>query len=382
MASPRKIARISPSTSPMDASYSTPADVSKETNWLAADRPEIIYWLFNYEPKWEAVSKEVKLLSESLRKRFATRIISLDQRGEKISLRGRDKHLPLPLGLIGLPLMMRAARAADINHVFASASAPMLTKLLASRGKTVLTIAKGTPVLESVEKNAAILKELNGIVVESERDKDLMLQLGVSPDRVQLIYPGIAPQSTRIPSGPFTIMFASSPFQKHGLLSRGINLMIEVARLLPDVRFRFVWRTGPQRVKELVRDAGTRNVEIIEGFVSDMNALYDSSHAAILPALAYNSLKPCPHSGLDSLAHGKPLLVSSATSFAHLVEERQCGVVFEPTIPSLCDAIRELKSRYSHYQANALPTSQACFSRAEFVSRYAALYSSLLRDAA
>jgi glycosyltransferase involved in cell wall biosynthesis len=366
----------------MDDNYSGPAEVSQETDRLAADQPEIIYWMFNYAPKWEAVSKEVQLLSESLRQRFATRIISLDQRREKISLRGRNKHLPLPLGLIGLPLMMRAAKAANINHVFASASVPLLAQLLASRGKTVLTIAKDTPALDSVEKNAAVLKELESIVVESERDKDLMLQLGVSPERVQLIYPGIEPQSTRIPSGPFTIMFASSPFQKLGLLSRGINLMIEVARLLPDVRFRFVWRTGPQRVRKMVRDAGTTNVEIVEGFVADMNELYDSSHAGILPALAHNSLKPCPHSGLHSLAHGKPLLVSSATSFAHLVEERQCGVVFEPTIPSLCDAIRELKSRYSHYQANALPTSQACFSRAEFVGRYAALYTSLLRDAA
>ena len=335
--------------------------------------------MFNYEPKWEAASKEVKLLATSLRDRFDTRIFSLDQRGDKIGFRGRDKHLPLPLGLLGLPLMLRSANAASINHLFASASVPLLPRLLARRDNSVLTIVKGTSQLDSIEKHAEKLKAFRCIVAESERDKDFMLQLGLPSERVQLIYPGIEPMSTRIPSGRFTILFASSPLQKLNLLSRGIYLMVEVAKLLPGVQFRFVWRTGPERVKTLVEEAGVTNVEIIEGFVPDMEAMYDAAHATILPALAYHSLKPCPRSGLHSLAHGKPLLVSSVTSFAGLIEENQCGVVFEPNIESLCTAILELKNRYQHYQANALPTSLACFSKAEFVERYAALYTSLVR---
>ncbi len=365
----------------MSASSQHSASLTRDTakDRRAGPRPQVIYWMFNYMPKWEAVSKEVKLLATSLRDRFGTRIISLDQRGDKISFRGRDKHLPLPLGLLGLPLMLRSANAAAINHLFASASTPLLPRLLARRDNSVLTIAKGASPLDSIEKNAEKLKAFRCIVVESERHKDFMLQLGLPPERVQLIYPGIKPMSTRIPSGPFTILFASSPLQKLNLLSRGIYLMVEVAKRLPDVHFRFVWRARPERVKALVEEAGVTNVEIIEGFVPDMEAMYDAAHAIILPGLAHNSLKPCPRSGLHSLAHGKPLLLSSVTSFAGLMEERQCGVVFEPTIDSLRTAILELKDRYQHYQANALPTSLACFSKTEFVDRHAALYTSLLR---
>lgn len=111
--------------------------------------------------------------------------------------------------------------------------------------------------------------------------------------------------------------------------------MIELAKLMPEVRFRLVWRTGPDRVEALVREAGVENVEIVAGFVPDMGAMYDSAHATILAALTHNSLKPCPHSGLRSLAHGKPVLVSHATSFAGIVKARGCGVVFEPTVESL-----------------------------------------------
>jgi glycosyltransferase involved in cell wall biosynthesis len=386
----RRASRMDSPRKPMHRSAGAPserrsrpwAEKRGDATHAKRQRPQVTYWIFNYAPKWEAASKEVRLLARSLRQRFATRIISLDQRSDKVSLFGRDKHLPLPMALLGFPFMMRSARAAGINHIFASARMPLVKHFLPSQGNTILTITKGVPDLSCMEKNAKILASLQYIVVESEFDKDLMQQLGIPEERVKLIYPGIEPQPTRIPSGPFTIMFASSPLQKLGLLSRGIHLMVEVARLLPDVHFRLVWRSGPKRVRELIAEAGVRNVELVEGFVADMKSMYDSAHATILPGLAHNSLKPAPHSGLHSLAHGKPLLVSRVTSLAGLVEEKQCGVVFEPTIPSLREAILELKRRYDHYQANALPTSRACFSRSEFIERYADLYTTLLRDAA
>jgi glycosyltransferase involved in cell wall biosynthesis len=109
--------------------------------------------------------------------------------------------------------------------------------------------------------------------------------------------------------------------------------------------------------------------------------MYHSAHATILPALANNSLKPCPHSGLHSLAHGKPLLVSQAVSLSEIVDDKQCGVVFESTIPSLCGAIEELRDRYDHYQSNALWTSRSAFSKRRFVEQYADLYDGLLTDA-
>ena len=50
---------------------------------------------------------------------------------------------------------------------------------------------------------------------------------------------------------------------------------------------------------ELIAAAGVQNVSVINGYVEDMGALYDSVHATVLPGLDYTSFKPAPHSALE-----------------------------------------------------------------------------------
>jgi glycosyltransferase involved in cell wall biosynthesis len=348
------------------------------TDAIASRRRNVTYWVFNYVPKWEAASMEIRLLAESFRDRFGASIISFDQHRNGMDLQTQDRHLPLPLGIISLPLLMWSTRDVGINHIFASAGETRLTRLLAARGNTILTIAKDNPWLDRIEKNAAALRSLQCVVVESERHRDLMMQLGLPAERVKLIYPGVECAPVRAPNDPFTILFATSPLQKYGLLSRGVHLMIAAAARLPEIRFRFVWRKNAGSIRALVHESGAKNIEILSGFIEDMSAQYDAAHATILPALSETSLKPCPHSGLLSLAHGKPLLISRPTSLAGVVERERCGVVFEPTISGLCNAVRVLQASYSDFQRNAQPTVQAHFSKAAFIERYADLYDKLL----
>jgi glycosyltransferase involved in cell wall biosynthesis len=341
--------------------------------------PQVAYWAFNYMPKWEAASKEIKLLADSFRHRIGTRIISFDQHRNGADMRTHDSHFSIPIGMLGLPMLWWSTKEVKINHVFASAGETRLTRLLAMRENTILTVAKDSSRLDRIEKNAPALKSLRLVVVESERHRDLLLQLGLSDDQVKLIYPGVECVPIKRPEGPFTILFATSPLQKYDLLSRGVYLMIAAAKLLPDVRFRLIWRKHPEAVQALVREAGATNVDIITGFIADMGAHYDAAHATILPALTEMSLKPCPHSALLSLAHGKPVLASRPMSISSIIEEDECGAVFDPTVASLRDAITRLKSNYDHFQSHAQSTIRARFSESQFVERYAALYNSLLR---
>jgi glycosyltransferase involved in cell wall biosynthesis len=342
--------------------------------------PRVAYWIFNYMPKWEAASKEIALLAGAFRQELGTRIISFDQHRNGVAMQAGNSHLSIPLGMLGLPMLWWSTRAVKINHVFASAGETRLTPLLAARENTILTVAKDSIWLDRIERNATTLKSLRCVVVESERHRDLMFQLGLSRDQVRLIYPGTDCKPVHRPAGPFTILFASSPLQKYDLLSRGVHLMIAAAKQLPDVRFRLIWRKHPEAVKAVVREAGVDNVDIYTGFIADMGAHYDAAHAAILPALTEMSLKPCPHSALLALAHGKPVLASRPVSISSIIDQDQCGAVFDPTVASLCDAIDRLRTRYDHFQANAQPTIRARFSESQFVARYAALYHSLLRD--
>jgi lysophospholipase L1-like esterase len=199
------------------------------------------YWIFNYEPQWEAVSKEIDTLVRGLGDGAVGSVVSLNVRDRSLRWRGALKRIPLPQGLALYPLLRSHAAAPGINHLFASASERWLAPMLARR-QGVLTVAKGSSNLGAIERNSETLRRFRAVVTQSEWDRDLMRQVGVAEQSLRLIRPGIPLAPYREPAGPFTILFASSPFAADDFLTRGIQLMIRVATRAPDVRFLLAWR--------------------------------------------------------------------------------------------------------------------------------------------
>ena len=216
--------------------------------------------------------------------------------------------MPLPFGLPLYPLLKPFASRPGINHLFASAGERLLTPILARRNG-VLTVAKDTTSLAGYERNARWFAQFRAIVVQGERDRELMRQVGVSERAIRMIRPGVPIAPYREATGPFTLLFASSPLTAEHFLSRGIYLMVRAAARMPEVQFLLVWRTKHlAKLQGLIAELGVRNINVLDGVVSDMGAVYDRVHATVLPAMEHQSFIPCPRSGLDSLAHGKPLL--------------------------------------------------------------------------
>jgi glycosyltransferase involved in cell wall biosynthesis len=108
-----------------------------------------------------------------------------------------------------------------------------------------------------------------------------------------------------------------------------------------------------------------------------MAAVYDSVHAAVLPGLEHRSFIPCPRSGLEALAHGKPLLLSNLVSIAPSVARSAAGVVFEPTVTGLKAAILQLQADYARYQANTQSYIADHFSPTTHLELHRRLYQSL-----
>jgi glycosyltransferase involved in cell wall biosynthesis len=345
---------------------------------VTEESAKVGYWIFNYAPKWEAASKEVERLSTQFADTFETNVISMNLKNQKVSLRGRVKYLPLPYALVGLPLLSRVAASFQINHFFASLGEYRLLPRL-NRFNTVLTITKDTESLDDIEKNAGNLKTVKKIVVESEWHRELLLQVGIEREAVHLIYPGVETKPYQPATGQFKILFATSPLGSYGFLTRGVYLLIQVAQRLPQVRFVLVWReSNYEKLSNLLAEANVTNIDVLNGYIPDMDEVYRSAHAAILPGLASNSLKPCPHSGLEALAHGKPLLVSRPTSIANLIQQNRCGVVFEPTVECLERSILELMGSYNLYQKNCQPTIESNFSLDYFLAQYRQIYNLML----
>lgn len=339
---------------------------------------KIGYWIFNYQPQWEAASKEIEVLLMEYRERFNTHLVSLNFRGRKICLRGSQKYLPAPFAFVALPLLQLFAASLHINHLFTSPGERILLPRL-SKYNTLLTITKDTDSFKAIEKNIVHLRKLPYIIVESAWHRELLLQVGIAKQVIKLIYPGMRPRPYHAAPYPFKILFATSPLRKYDLLSRGVHLLARVAQLLPNIDFILVWRQHDyHRLRALLDSSGIGNIHVINGYVPDMESLYASAHAVILPGLSQSSLKPCPHSALHSLAHGKPLLVSYSTSIAGLIRQKTCGVVFEPTVESLQQSILELMANYDLYQSNCHRVLQENFSEHVFFERYQNIYESML----
>ncbi len=336
--------------------------------------PRVLHWVFNYAPQWEAVSKEIADLRSGLDGEIDGSLLSINDKAFGVKLRGREKRVPLPHSLPFYPLAKWYASRFDINHLFASAGERLLTPVIARRNG-ILTVAKDTINLRALERNRQALRRMRAVVVQGERDREVMRQIRVHKEALRLIRPGIPLAPYREAASPFTILFASSPLNALDFLSRGIYLITAVAAQLPEIRFLLIWRTHHlPKLERVLASTKVKNVVIRSGVIEDMGAVYDSVHAAVLPGLEHRSFIPCPRSGLEALAHGKPLLLSHLVSLAPSVAQSRAGVAFEPTRNGLKAAVLELQADYSAYQANTQHYIAENFSPATHLEMYRRLY--------
>jgi glycosyltransferase involved in cell wall biosynthesis len=328
-------------------------------------------------PHWEAVSKEIASLRHGLDREIDSSLVSINDKDRRLSLGGRDKRIPLPHGLALYPLAKPYASRFHINHLFASAGERLLTPML-SHCNGVLTVAKDTATLRGFEQNREALRRMRAIVVQGDRDREILRQIGVREEAVSLIRPGIPVAPYQEARGAFTVLFASSPLNAADFVSRGIYLLTAVAALLPEVRFLLVWRKHHQaKIERIVASAGVRNVTIKSGVIGNMSEVYQGVHAAVLPGLEHRSFIPCPRSGLEALAQGKPLLLSNLISLAPSVSQAGAGLAFEPTIAGLKAAILQLQAKYPAYQANTQRYIAEHFSPSVHLERYRRLYQTI-----
>ena len=341
--------------------------------------PSIAYWIFNYRPKWEAASKEVRLLMDAMAHRFDVYLYSFNFNEKKPCLFGKAKKIPLPIGAGLLPFYFHEMKKYTINHLFASPAERMLSRHLCKHN-SVLTITKDTSSLARFERNLPYLKRFKSVVVESDRHKSLLVQGGLKETSVRLVYPGFEEKPYVKAGNPFTILFATSPLHNDDFLSRGIYLMIDVAKRMPDIQFVFIWRKKAyQKLRQLVKKSTVENILVRNELIPDMDPVYQSVHAVILPGLESCSLKPCPHSGIEGISHGKPVLASSASSMARIINSEKCGIIFDPDSAQLIQSILQLRDNYASYQKNCSGVIKKYFSREHYIDSYTQIYGDLIQ---
>jgi len=203
-------------------------------------RPRVAYWTGTWEPQREAISKEIMMLRASSRSRLPIVSFSPDQRS---AYRRRERAILLS-SRRWMTLRAIAAAvepAADLNHVFGGLESWHLLRSIGRR-PILLTAALRSPA--SIDRRQ--VEKVGVFAAEAPVLVDDLRRCGVPDDRIRvwcIPESNLAEHSpTPLPAGRLRVLFASSPRTPLGLADRGIPVLVEAARHLPDVDFVFLWR--------------------------------------------------------------------------------------------------------------------------------------------
>ncbi len=337
--------------------------------------PRIAYWTSAFEAGTEAVASEVALL----RQRFPASVAwGLSHRHWALFSWKQGFCLNPRLHLLFRAVVRMLEPAFQLNHVFGSVGDWFYLQGKRRR-PTVLTLATlGPPVAPG------LLERVEHFVVEHPGGRDYLAGLGIDSRKVRLIFPPVdltrfSPRSP--PAGPFTVLFASSPEKESWLAARGVPLLLEAASLRPKIRFRLLWRPWGDslpRVQNWLAERRLSNVELVVGYARDMPLEYRQAHVTVAPFTDAERSKPAPNSLVESLACGRPVLVTEKVGLAELVREERAGLVSEPTGVALADHLDRLQSDWEGYSRRARRLAERWFSQEKFLESYARLYHGVL----
>ncbi len=286
----------------------------------------------------------------------------------------------LPSGLCGvrqLAELRSLDREVDLHHLFS----PGLRAYPALRGLSrplVYTLLTGLD--EAVRPGrSGFWSRLSEVVAPDAHALDLLTASGLP--RVVAIPPGIELESfssVRKPPGgeEFVLLAGSAPWSVGQFATKGFDMLLEVASELPWLRLVLLWRGAlHEEIARRVASAGLgERVEIHQETVAVAETL-GGVHAAVALARGPRLLKAYPHSLLEALAAGRPIVTSAGLAIGDLVRETGAGVVLERhDRGSLREALERLRSDYPAYRERTERLDLAKFSRQRFLASYEAVY--------
>jgi glycosyltransferase involved in cell wall biosynthesis len=300
--------------------------------------------------------------------------------GEEVNLCPRRvPGAPFPPQLLGLHKIReirRLERGCRVTHIFHALPYRFpLLRLLAN--PVVYTVTASLSGLAR-PRNPEWLKRLHSIVVSNPRDADILRSWGLA--NCSAVAPTIDDARiarSRLPLGDdIVLLMASAPWVEEQFDSKGIDALLDTLLQRADVKLILLWRglLLAELHERIARRGLEARVEIVPERV-EIGAYLERAHAAVLPAKRSDIVKAYPHSLLESLAAGKPVILSAALPMADFVRAHGCGLVLDEVSPaSLLEAMQQLRSRYGALVEGAWSLDPAMFSRAKLIAAYRDIY--------
>ena len=324
-------------------------------------------------PDAEAVSQEIAALQRAF--------------GGPLHYVNPNRHLPttvIPRLLFGwsdLPALRRLGSEVELYHFFNPDPFPYLF-LRALPRPVVYTItgglAEGAPAPSRF--TLAFLQRMAVVAVPDERTQRQLVRWGLT--NVALQRPGVDtarfhPHPLPLPpEEPIRLLVASAPWSPEQFATKGFDALLGAAAARADLRLTLLWRglmTGEihRRVAALGLES---RVQVHDGTV-DVDAMLAQVHAAALLPTRPGPVKAYPHSLLDALAAGKPVLVSRALPMSEYVEQTGCGLVVDPVTPdAIARQLDRLRAAYPALAAAAQTVGRRDFTLARAQEAAADIY--------
>jgi glycosyltransferase involved in cell wall biosynthesis len=299
-----------------------------------------------------------------------------------------NAHLPttllprLAFGWHNLPRLYRLSKEADLFHFFNPDPFPY-PFLLTLPKPVVYTITGG------VERrpNLAYFRRMAMVTVPDERTLAQLQGWGLS--NVALQHPGIATQRFThtplplTPDEPLRLLVASAPWTLAQFGSKGFDALLTAAQQMPDLHLTLLWRgllVG--EIRQRIADLGIGERVTVIDEVVDVNAMLGRVHAAAIFATTPGIIKSYPHSLLDALAAGKPVLLNNTIAMSDYVNSKNCGVVADAVTPeAIMASLAELRAHYNTYAQNALTVGRRDFTEETALAAATAIYAAATHKA-
>ena len=289
--------------------------------------------------------------------------------------------VPVPRALFGLG-QLRALRLQEdgigAHHIFNPD--PFAFPLLRALRRPIIYSLTGG--VGAKRPDISFFSRLAAVTVADEGSQARLRSWGLT--NCVLVRPGI--ETLRFSVSPLAlgsqvrVLVGSAPWSKTQFKRKGVEALLQAARQLPQLHLVFLWRgVLVDEMTRLVQRLGVTEQVTVMNTVVDVNHVLAGVHAAIALADDPAIIRPYPHSLMEALAAGKPVLVSRAIPMAAYVERTGCGVVIEQVAPdAIFRAIQTLVQGYHAYEDATRRVAPRDFDRAAMIASFQDVYESVL----
>jgi glycosyltransferase involved in cell wall biosynthesis len=230
--------------------------------------------------------------------------------------------------------------------------------------------------------NVGFFSSLAAVAVTDERSLKQLRSWGL--ENGILVRPGIDTARFTCSHLPLRsdiiLMVGSAPWTKGQFRTKGVDALLQAARQAPHLRLVFLWRglLADEMERRVCQMELAERVTVLNKLV-DVNQVLAGVHASITLAATTGIVKSYPHSLLESLAAGKPVLVSRAIPMSDHVAQTGSGVVVESvSAAGILAAVEALARRYPDLQQAAQRVGQVDFSQTAMLASFQRVYERVL----